>query len=616
MNPMKKKLLTASVLAVVSTQAGAFQLDTGDDWDIRWDNTVKFNVMSRVAKQDKDVYVGRKGNTAFQLADDSDLSVDRSDGGLVSTRFDLLSEMDVIFKRNFGFRVSAAGWYDPMYGDDSDHPKDRRFTWASPSVDYGEYTDKAEDWHYLGGELLDAFVFANFDIGPLAGNIRAGRHTIYWGQSLLGTGATHGVASAMAPLDFSKALAVPGSEAKELFLPTNKISTVWQLTENLTFNAFYNLEHQEYRFPETGTYFSPAEGLEDDAEFITIAPVDPTDPTNPLRVGLTVEDDETDDGDWGVNFQYYVEPLSLETSFIYINYVNKIQEGLVGGVDFGQFALVQAQGGDPAFQQIVGAWQAGCADGSFACPTPPDIDPETGTIGVGRAKWLYKDDVDLYAITFAKEIAGISVGMDIVTRRNAPLPPELGVALVTGAFTNIPEQLQPLLAPAGIVNTDFDGADSSNYTRTVGDTWHLVINGLGLLSDNGFWEGGNYIVEATFSMLEDCSENCEYLDHRIKEDRVVSNIGIVFKPTWFQVWPGTDLSVPFTLSYTIDGEKAPIGFGGDEENGNASLGLEFDINQTWLATLKYNNFFGPVAAGLGGLLKDRDNVSFTVKRTF
>ena len=106
------------------------------------------------------------------------------------------------------------------------------------------------------------------------------------------------------------------------------------------------------------------------------------------------------------------------------------------------------------------------------------------------------------------------------------------------------------------------------------------------------------------------------IDDRINEDRVVTTLAGVFRPTWYQVWPGTDLTVPMSVSYTIDGEKSPFTFGGDEERGNASIGAEFLIDQKWTVTARYNAFFGPVNAGLGGLLKDRDNLSFTVKRTF
>ena len=58
---MKKKLLALSVLTAISSQANAFQFDTGDDWQVRWDNTVKFNVMARVEKADKQVYERANG---------------------------------------------------------------------------------------------------------------------------------------------------------------------------------------------------------------------------------------------------------------------------------------------------------------------------------------------------------------------------------------------------------------------------------------------------------------------------------------------------------------------------------------------------------------------------
>ena len=50
--------------------------------------------------------------------------------------------------------------------------------------------------------------------------------------------------------------------------------------------------------------------------------------------------------------------------------------------------------------------------------------------------------------------------------------------------------------------------------------------------------------------------------------------------------------------------------------GSASVGAEFLVDQKWTLTARYNARFGPVNAGLGGLLKDRDNVSLTVKRTW
>jgi hypothetical protein len=560
---MKIKLLALAAASVIGSQANAFEFDTPSDWEIRWDNTFKLNVMARVAEQDDDVVTPQAGAGWF-LADDSDLSVDRSGLGLVSTRFDVLSEMDVIWKESFGFRVSGSAWYDPQYDDDNnDHPGNRRLTWASPSTPVGEYNHEAEDMHYAGGELLDAFAFGNIDIGETTLGVRVGRHTIYWGQALATNGALHGIGGSMAPVDFNKALAVPGSEAKELFMPTGKISSVWQLTDNLTLNAFWSWEHMAYRYPEDGTYWSPIESLTENSEFITLAPGDP------VRSGLKHRGFSEDTGDYGINLQYYIEPLGLDASFVYINHTDKNLHGILG---------VLRSENTPA----------------------PDIDPETG-FGVnylGEAKWVFKNDIELFAIALAKEWAGISFGADIVYRKDTGLAPN---------FT-------PSLTQAGI---DFKKADSGNYPGAVGDSWHVNLNALHFLNgDWGLWQGGTAIVEATFSMLDSCNENCQLMDVRVSEDRVISQIFGLFRPTWYQVRPGWDLTLPMSVSYTIDGEKSPISAGGDEEGGSGSIGAELLINQVWTVRAAYNIRFGPVLAGTGGLLKDRDNVSLTIKRTW
>ncbi|MEH6516156.1 MAG: DUF1302 family protein [Halioglobus sp.] len=610
---MNRSLLAISIAAALSSNAVAFEFDTPDDWEIRWDNTFKANLMSRVAAQDKDVYEGRRGNNAFQIADDSDLSVDRSNLGIISSRVDVLSEMDFIYKQNFGFRVSASAWYDYAYKD-SDHPTDRRYTWASPSVDPGQYNDEAEKMHYKGAELLDAFVFANFDIGETALGIRAGRHTIYWGNSLLAGGAISGVGGSMAPIDFSKAFAVPGTDAKELFMPTSKLSTVFQVSDNVTLNAYYGFEHRRHRLPEAGTYFSPAEGLTEDTEFIVLSA---DDPDAEFRSGVTSASDKVEDNEWGFNLQYYVEDWSLETSFIYLNYVDKNLHGLHAGVDLGQALSAQAGAGNPSAGFLVSIWNSLCAsDPAVACPNAPIVDQGAGTVDVGTGRWLFKDDIDMYAISLAKEIAGISAGMDIVYRKNTGLAPDLPAGL--GRFYGSPNDLITGLVedalPLTPIEGDYFDYDSSNYLGPVGNTWSLVANGLGFLSDNGLWEGGTYVVEGTFAMLDKCTENCELLDRNVKENRIVSSVGAVFRPTWFQVFPGWDMSVPLAVSYTFHG-KSPFTFGGDEGRGNGSVGLDFNINETWNFQAKYNVFFGPVTAGIGGLLKDRDNVSFTIKRT-
>ena len=146
---------------------------------------------------------------------------------------------------------------------------------------------------------------------------------------------------------------------------------------------------------------------------------------------------------------------------------------------------------------------------------------------------------------------------------------------------------------------------------------HVVLNGLGLLNgDWGLWEGGRYIVEATFSNLDKFVDFEERANPFIHEDRWTTHIGVLFEPTWYQVTAGWDLTLPMSLSYTIDGEQTPNSAGGNEEIGNGSVGMKLLINEVWDFSAKYNVYFGPQGNGTSAFIKDRDNISVTLKRTF
>jgi len=597
---MKKKLLAASVLAVISTQASAFRFDTGDDWEIRWDNTLKYNLMVRAENPDKKIL----GNISFA---DPDLGVER--GEVISSRFDILSEMDVVWKDTFGFRISGAAWYDSALGSDMGQPDSIAPHWTNPSVPVGRLNSEAKDNHYLGGEILDAFVFANFDMGDMAANVRLGRHTIYWGQSLNLTAGVHSVGGSMNTIDAIKGFAVPGSEIKEIFRPTNKLSTVVQFTDNLTMEAYASFEWENFRLPEATTFFSPADVLTEDAEMIHFAP----------GLGLEMQDDEyTDSGEWGINFSYFFEGSGLEISTYYLNYNSKVQDGITGGINakqalaVGFFDPLLIDNGVP--EALLPVLKAAYGQ------APELVSAELGQVSIGKAKWLYKEDVDLYGISFSKEYAGISFGMDLTARRNTPLRQDFTTALLQ--FNEYPELeiladgLKAVYGP----EYDFDDADGSTYDRNpIGNTYHMVINGIGFLTDNGIWQGGAYVVEATFAHLDEVKQN----EHMLLNDNGVSleegdsyaHIQVAFNPTWYQVFPGVDLTMRSSVGMGLHG-SSPIGFGGDEEVGSGSLGLEASVNQLWTADVRYNFFFGPVDNGIGGKFKDRDNVSFTIKRTF
>jgi len=576
-----------SVLLLGAPQVQAMEFDTSDDWTVRWDNTLKFNYGLRTESPDPAVYLqGNNGSTGI-LADDGDLGWDKWD--TTSTRFDILSEFDAVYKGNFGLRVSAAGWYDYAYHGKTGFPAENPYlggsnTWGGVSTPPGKLNSAGEDLHYFGGELLDAFVFANFEMGNMSANVRAGRHTIFWGNTLLFQGAVHGVPSAMVPLDLNKAFTVPGSEAQELFMPTNKISTVLQITPNLTLNAYYGLEWQETRLPARGSYFSPAEILGEDPELIMVVP---GAPGGGPRIGTEkIKDGEPDDsGDWGLNLQYYFNNWDFEAQFFYVNYSNNIPDGIIGTINFLQFAGVVP-------------------------PTP--LAPDA--LGIGHWKWNYKDDIDLFGFSLAKQIGGISYALEYVRRENAPLRQDLGSSIKL--LTNLPPTLQPIYDPLNLGAPDIGATGPGNYPGPVGSTNHVIINAFGFLKGNALWDGGAYIVELVGSETDKVkSDPYNLLHKKIKEGDWAWGLSFKIIPDWYQVFSGVDMKFPISVAYTIDNEPA-IGNGGNPKVGTFTFGPEFNIRNTWTLSATYTMIYGEEENGLLGLLADRDNVAFTVKRTF
>jgi hypothetical protein len=97
-------------------------------------------------------------------------------------------------------------------------------------------------------------------------------------------------------------------------------------------------------------------------------------------------------------------------------------------------------------------------------------------------------------------------------------------------------------------------------------------------------------------------------------------------PTWFQVFPGVDMSAPLSYSRGLYGQSQ-VQAGGNKGAGNYSAGIAFDVRQKYRVDLKYVDFFGSLAtdptsgavtsnAGVTALLRDRGFLALTLKTTF
>jgi hypothetical protein len=103
-----------------------------------------------------------------------------------------------------------------------------------------------------------------------------------------------------------------------------------------------------------------------------------------------------------------------------------------------------------------------------------------------------------------------------------------------------------------------------------------------------------------------------------------AGIAFAFTPTWYQVFPGVDLSAPLTYAVGVAGNAATV-FGGNEGLGNYTVGVSADVQQKYRIDLKYIDFVGRYkdngtavtsTNGLTTFLRDRGFVSLTFRTTF
>ena len=286
----------AFTLMLVSVAPGVMALSfdlPNPDYRLRWDNTVRYNLGMRTDSQDSRIM-----NTPN--FDESDGKFDKGD--IVTNRLDVLSELDFSYLNEWGGRLSGAGWFDQAYND---HDVKSNVPGYATSYHNNRYSDEVKRYmNGPSGEILDAFVWRNFNIGETPVNVKVGRHTNYWGESLLFGG--HAVSYSQAPSDGVKASTSPGIETKEVFLPVGQISAKAQVTDHLSVAGQYFYEWEPTRIPYGGTYFGAADPLFEGPDQLPLAANGATFQRQDSRFGR-------DGKNWGVMAKLNVE--EVESTF-------------------------------------------------------------------------------------------------------------------------------------------------------------------------------------------------------------------------------------------------------------------------------------------------------------
>lgn len=302
--------LALAVSLASSVPAMAAQIDLGDsDWQLRWDNTIKYSQAWRLQGADDRLTNAPTANGLFpSIQSQGDRNFSR---GLVSNRLDVLSEMD-LSHQNYGLRVSGAAWYDQVYNDDTD------------SSNQPDFLSDTRDLHGRDAELLDAFVYLRGELGESSqGVLRLGRHSLVYGESLFYGG--NGIGAAQGPTDVVKLLSVPGTQFKEILRPVNQISGQLQLTPRLSVGAYYQFEWERSSLPGAGSYLSDSDAIGEGSGALT-------DVTGGLtRHASDIE--AKNSGQGGVQLRFKPEDTELELGLYAAQYHDKAPSGLYGYVN-------------------------------------------------------------------------------------------------------------------------------------------------------------------------------------------------------------------------------------------------------------------------------------------
>jgi hypothetical protein len=458
-----------------------------------------------------------------------------------------------ISDNGYGFDVSDVAFYDSVYEQRSQNTSQATFNAIGSSRQYNATTSALVGRNI---ELRNLYGYGNFSIGSVPITLRIGRHALIWGESLFFP--DNGIAYGMVPFDGALAANEPNAEVKDIFLPVGMASVSAQLTDTIRAEAYYQFEFEKTIIPPSGSYYSAFDFFDGGGERIIAAPpVQPFFPGAYLFRGPDIKHSAS--GNYGLALHY--EPDSSP-------------------YDFGLYAL-QYTDRAPEIYTYPGLGLGFTRNG----------------LAVGQYRLVYPTHIKIFGASASDTIGAWNIAGEISARLNAPL--------VNNGVTVLPGQ-----------QADAD----KNALYPTGKIFYAQVSEIYLGPATRFWNASALVGEIAGSQLMSVDKN--------GADFVASNGGgaghwnavgfhVVFTPTYFEVRPGIDLSVPLGIAYNFWG-NAPGShtFNGSDQShgGEATIGVTLTYLSTWNAGIAYNQFFGPVS--YGQLFADRSNVTFNLQHTF
>jgi len=289
---------------------------------------------------------------------------------------------------------------------------------------FKEFNDATKDAAGKGYDLLDAFVWYNFDIGDTPVSARLGRQVLSWGESTFIQGGINSIN----PVDASAARK-PGVELKEVLLPVNLAYTSIGLTDDVTMELFYQLEWEKTRIDPCGTFYSTTDFVADgcgpvvlggtagEKAFLELREqelasgiISPANRSAPMAERLD-DVNAKDDGQYGMALRWYSEELGdTEFGFYYMNIHSRVP-------------MISGLAGNP----LVDSDQDGVGD------TPTN--PNNAGSAFPQYQISYPEDMKLAGVSFSTTTdGGLSVGGEVSMTQDRPIQHNSFELLLAGSL--------------------------------------------------------------------------------------------------------------------------------------------------------------------------------------
>jgi hypothetical protein len=521
--------------------ARAADLGTVDDFDVRLDVSVRDTLAFRTEPADPKLLANIN-------ADDGDRAFRP---GLISARLDVLTELTAE-RGDLGFDLSAQGWYDPLYHENTANNSPQTFN--PYTVPYNQFP--ADVRTLMGGdaELLNAYVKDKFTLDDTPVSIRLGRQTLLWGESLFF--ADNGIAAGQAPVDFIKAESAPLAEARELYLPVTQAVVRVELQPGVALEAYDQFEWRRDRLPGVASYFSTTDILDVGGEQVLLP---------------------------GGNDLY------------------RTADAVPHGI--GQFGVALRLQGDAADYGLYAL--------RYDAKLPePVFDTADSTYRLVFPRGIYIEGVSASTYLGDSNLAGeISLRQHMpLAASSAGLPGGFGgggtVYAASYGGPNIPGYVTPPPPPPPPTSPYAGGGFAT------GDTWHAQTSIVSQFAPSRWWQAASLEAEIAANDLIAVTGGHPYV--LIGRTHLAVSAQAVFTPTYFQVLPGLDLGLPVGLGYTPLG-RSSLDTTQNAGSGDATIGVSATYRAVWQAAALYTHFIG---GATDQRMADRDFVTISVTRSF